>query len=70
MAQNTKLQPDIDEVKLIPTSFYLHPDELIALDELVLQRRRATGKAVRRNHIVREAIQVFLQRALAEAEPA
>jgi metal-responsive CopG/Arc/MetJ family transcriptional regulator len=50
-----------EELKQI--SVYLHPDELISLDELVLEKRKANREvAVRRNDLIREAIQEFIQR--------
>jgi hypothetical protein len=69
MASGDGSNSDNDKVKLTQVSVYLHPNELLSLDELALERRRATGEAVRRNHLIREAIQEFLKREQEVSSP-
>jgi hypothetical protein len=69
MANDDDSNSDNDKVKLTQISVYLHPDELFSLDELVLERRKATGEAVRRNHLIREAIQEFLKQQQEVSSP-
>ena len=62
MARESNPKSDNHKVQLTQISVYLHPKEILSLDKLVLERRQAKGKAVRRNHLIREAIQEFLKR--------
>jgi hypothetical protein len=62
MTKNQTGDTTDDEVKLVQTSIYLHPGEINALDILMVQRRQATGQSVRRNQLIREAIQEYLKR--------
>jgi hypothetical protein len=46
---------------LVKLSLYLIPDEVDALDQLVMKRRRETGRSPRRNALIREAIQQYIK---------
>ena len=46
---------------LVKLSLYLNPDEVDALDQLVMKRRRETGRSPRRNALIREAIQQYIK---------
>ena len=54
------------ETPLVKLSLYLIPDEVDALDQLVIKRRRKTGRSPRRNALIREAIQQYIERETAE----
>jgi len=51
---------------LVKLSLYLIPDEVDALDQLVMKRRRKTGRSPRRNALIREAIQQYIEKETAE----
>ena len=43
----------------IKATFYLHPEDIIAIDEMQTQRFRAHGKKPEKSELVSEAIQAF-----------
>ena len=49
---------------LMKLSLYLSPQEVNDLDRLVMKRRLETGRSPRRNQLVREAIQAYLEKEL------
>jgi len=59
----TQHQEDKGE-ELMKLSLYLSPQEVNDLDRLVMKRRLETGRSPRRNQLVREAIQAYLEKEL------
>ncbi len=51
-----KQQIDVDESVREKITFYLRPDQIDKLDELVLAYKRQTGKRINRNEVVRRLI--------------
>ena len=54
-------QPEGDKPERRKVSLYLAPDEIDALDRLIIQRRKETGRSPRRSHLIREAIHSWLK---------
>jgi len=54
-----------EKAPLVKLSLYLIPDEVDALDQLVIKRRRKTGRSPRRNALIREAIQQYIEKETA-----
>jgi len=52
---------DPDDSKPIKVSLYLKPEAINALDEVIMQRRLQDGSSPRRTHLIREAIELWLE---------
>jgi len=63
MARHQEIQSDEQQsgetVKRhrIKATFYLHPEDIVAIDQMQTERFRKLGKKPERSHIVSEAIQ-------------
>lgn len=51
-----KTEPELNRVK---ATFYLNPDQVLALEELRLKRFKETGDKVDKSQLVREAIDLL-----------
>ena len=49
-----------EETETVKVSLYLTQPEINALDLQIIKRRQETGKSPRRSHLIREAIQLWL----------
>jgi len=47
--------------KAVKVSLYLLPDDISMLDEIIIERRKRTGRSARRTHLIREAIQTWMK---------
>ncbi len=52
---------------LVKATVYLTPDDVLAIDHIVSEEFRATGKRPRRSEVVSRAIQVYAKQREAEA---
>lgn len=46
---------------LVKATFYLSPDDVIALEELQLKIRKRTGRKVNKSELIREAIALLVK---------
>jgi len=47
--------------KAVKVSLYLLPGDVSRLDEIIIERRKRTGRSTRRTALIREAIQLWLK---------
>lgn len=47
--------------KAVKVSLYLLPDDISKLDQIIIDRRKRTGRSARRTHLIREAIQTWMK---------
>ncbi len=52
---------DPDAPGLVKATFYLAPDDIIALEELQLQIRKRTGRKANKSELMREAIALLIK---------
>jgi len=48
-------------IKPIKVSLYLPPEDVNALDQVIIKRRKETGRSPRRTHLIQEAIHAWLK---------